>query len=145
MVCLGNICRSPLAEGILRSKTQHLDIKIDSAGTAGYHIGRPADNRSIEIAKKYDIDLQDQRARQFNQTDFKKFNIIYAMDANNYAHLIALAKDQKERNKIRMILNEINPGLCESIPDPYYGGDNGFQEVYDMLNKACDKIVTKIE
>ena len=145
MVCLGNICRSPLAEGILRSKTKNLNIKIDSAGTAGYHIGHPADSRSIEIADKHDINLRDQRARQFNQTDFKKFNIIYAMDTNNYAHLIALAKDQKERNKIRMILNEINPGLCESVPDPYYGGDNGFQEVYDMLNKACDKIVAKIE
>jgi len=145
MVCLGNICRSPLAEGILKSKTKNLNVKIDSAGTAGYHIGNPADNRSIEIADKYNINLRDQRARQFNRADFEEFNIIYAMDTNNYAHLIALAKNQKERDKIRMILNEINPGLCESVPDPYYGGKDGFEKVYDMLNKACDKIVAKIE
>ena len=145
MVCLGNICRSPLAEGILKSKTKHLNIKIDSAGTAGYHIDSPPDSRSIEIADKYNIDLRDQKARQFNRDDFEKFNIIYAMDKNNYAHLIALAKNQKEREKIRMILNEINPGLYESVPDPYYGGDNGFQKVYDMLDKACEKILAKIE
>ena len=145
MVCLGNICRSPLAEGILKSKTKHLNITIDSAGTAGYHIGSPADSRSIEIADKYNIDLRDQKARQFNRADFEKFNIIYAMDKNNYAHLISLAKNQKEREKIRMILNEINAGLYESVPDPYYGGDNGFQKVYDMLDKACEKILAKIE
>ena len=87
----------------------------------------------------------DQKARQFNRADFEKFNIIYAMDKNNYAHLISLAKNQKEREKIRMILNEINPGLYESVPDPYYGGDNGFQKVYDMLDKACEKILAKIE
>ena len=144
MVCLGNICRSPLAEGILTSKTQHLKLKVDSAGTAGYHIGSLPDSRSIEIADKYNIDLRNQRARQFSSADFEEFDIIYAMDANNYGHLIALAKNQKERGKVRMIFNEINPGLCESVPDPYYGGDNGFQKVYDMLDKACDKIVTQI-
>ncbi len=145
MVCLGNICRSPLAEGILRKKTNHLKIKIDSAGTAGYHIGSLPDIRSIEIADKYNINLRNQRARQFSRIDFNKFDIIYAMDTNNYSHLIALAKNPEERNKIRMILNEINPNLYESVPDPYYGGDNGFQEIYNMLDKACDKIVDQIE
>lgn len=105
MVCLGNICRSPLAEGILTSKTQHLKLKVDSAGTAGYHIGSLPDSRSIEIADKYNIDLRNQRARQFSSADFDEFDIIYAMDANNYGHLIALAKNQKEREKVRMILN----------------------------------------
>ena len=145
MVCLGNICRSPLAEGILTSKTKHLNIITDSSGTAGYHIGDLPDSRSIEIADKYNIDLRNQRARQFNRSDFDEFDIIYAMDTNNYGHLIALTNNQKEREKVRMILNEINPGLYESVPDPYYGGDNGFQEVYDMLDKACDKIVAQIE
>lgn len=145
MVCLGNICRSPLAEGILASKTRHLKVSVDSAGTAGYHIGNPPDSRSIKIASKYNINLRNQRARQFNRSDFEEFDIIYAMDTNNYAHLIALANNQKERRKIRMILNEINPGLHESVPDPYYGGDNGFQEVYNILEKACDKIITQIE
>tara|TARA_B100000945_G_C20373750_1_gene593464 strand:- start:721 stop:1158 length:438 start_codon:yes stop_codon:yes gene_type:complete len=145
MVCLGNICRSPLAEGILTEKTKHLKIQVDSAGTAGYHIGSPPDTRSIEIAEEHNINLRNQRARQFSRTDFDEFDIIYAMDTNNYAHLIALAKNPAERKKIRMILNEINPGLFESVPDPYYGENNGFQEVYKMLDKACDKIVSQIE
>jgi len=145
MVCLGNICRSPLAEGILKNKTRNLSITVESAGTAGYHVGNLPDKRSIEIAEKYNIDLTRQRARQFTSNDFNEFDIIYAMDTSNYSHLVALAKNQKERKKIKMILNELNPDLYESVPDPYYGGDNGFQQVYDMLEKACDKIVSQIE
>jgi protein-tyrosine phosphatase len=145
MVCLGNICRSPLAEGILAHKTKQLDVEVDSAGTAAYHIGELPDKRSIEIANKYNIDLKNQRARQFSRADFDEFAIIYAMDTNNLAHLISLAETEKERKKIKLILNEINPGAYESVPDPYYGGENGFQNVYNMLNKACDKIVQNIE
>ena len=145
MVCLGNICRSPLAEGILLSKGKHLNIEVDSAGTAAYHIGKQPDIRSIEIANKYAIDLNQQRARQFSRADFDKFDIIYAMDTNNYAHLISLASSETERNKIRMILNEINPNSYQSVPDPYYGGDNGFQDVYNMLDKTSDKIIQDIE
>ena len=145
MVCLGNICRSPLAEGILAHKTKQLDFEVDSAGTAAYHIGKLPDKRSIEIANKYNINLENQRARQFSRADFDEFDIIYAMDVNNLAHLISLAETEKERKKIRLILNEINPNVCESVPDPYYGGENGFQNVYNMLNEACDKIVQNIE
>ncbi|MAW21555.1 MAG: protein-tyrosine-phosphatase [Flavobacteriales bacterium] len=145
MVCLGNICRSPLAEGILAQKTQHLNIFVDSAGTAGYHVGNLPDPRSIEIAKKYNINLRNQRARQFSRTDFEKFDLIYAMDKSNYAHLISLAENKEERKKIRMILNEINPNAYESVPDPYYGGENGFQNVYNMLEEACKKIAKQIE
>ena len=145
MVCLGNICRSPLAEGILSSKGKHLKIEVDSAGTAAYHIGKIPDIRSIEIANKYDIDLNQQRARQFSRADFDEFDIIYAMDTNNYAHLVSLASSETERNKIRMILNQINPNAYQSVPDPYYGGENGFQDVYAMLDKACDKIIQDIE
>jgi len=145
MVCLGNICRSPLAEGILWNKGKHLNLKVDSAGTAAYHVGKQPDLRSINIAKKHYIDLSNQRARQFSRADFDKFDIIYAMDSNNYAHLISLASSETERNKIRMILNEINPNSYQSVPDPYYGGDNGFQDVYNMLDKACDKIIQDIE
>ena len=145
MVCLGNICRSPLAEGILCTKGKHLNLEVDSAGTAAYHIGKQPDIRSIEIANKYAIDLNQQRARQFSRADFDEFDIIYAMDTNNYAHLISLASSETERNKIRMILNEINPNAYQSVPDPYYGGDNGFQDVYNMLDKACDKIIQDIE
>ena len=145
MVCLGNICRSPLAEGILSSKGKHLNIEVDSAGTTAYHIGKQPDIRSIEIANKYAIDLNQQRARQFSRADFDGFDIIYAMDTNNYAHLVSLAYSETERNKIRMILNEINPNSYQSVPDPYYGGENGFQDVYNMLDKACNKIIQDIE
>ena len=145
MVCLGNICRSPLAEGILSLKGKHLNLEVDSAGTAAYHIGKQPDIRSIEIANKYTIDLNQQRARQFSRADFDKFDIIYAMDTNNYAHLISLASSKTERNKIRMILNEINPKAYQSVPDPYYGGVNGFLDTYNMLDKACDKIIQNIE
>ena len=145
MICLGNICRSPLAEGILSLKGKHLNLEVDSAGTAAYHIGKQPDIRSIKIANKYTIDLNKQRARQFSRADFDKFDIIYAMDTNNYAHLISLASTETERNKIRMILNEINPKAYQSVPDPYYGGENGFQDIYNMLDKACDKIIQNIE
>ena len=145
MVCLGNICRSPLAEGILTEKTKHLDVSVDSAGTAAYHIGEPPDKRSIEIANKYNIDLSNQRARQFREKDFEDFDIIYAMDTTNYAHLIDLSRTKEEREKIRLILNEIDSLGCNSVPDPYYGSGNGFQIVYDMLEKACNKIVSSIE
>ena len=145
MVCLGNICRSPLAEGILSLKGKHLNLEVDSAGTAAYHIGKQPDIRSIEIANKYNIDLNQQRARQFSRADFDEFDIIYAMDTNNYAHLISLASTETERNKVSMILNEINPKAYQSVPDPYYGGENGFQDIYNMLDKACDKIIQNIE
>ncbi|HIE73569.1 MAG TPA: low molecular weight phosphotyrosine protein phosphatase [Flavobacteriales bacterium] len=145
MVCLGNICRSPLAEGILKAKTNHLDVVVDSAGTAAYHVGEQPDIRSIEIANKYGIDLTSQRARQFSVNDFDKFDKIYAMDSSNYANIISLARDKKDRNKVDVILNESNPKSFQSVPDPYYGGENGFQDVYEMLEEACDIITQKLE
>ena len=145
MVCLGNICRSPLAEGILKAKTNHLDVVVDSAGTAAYHVGEKPDIRSIEIANKYGIDLTSQRARQFSVNDFDEFDKIYAMDSSNYANIISLARDEKDRNKVDVILNESNPKSFQSVPDPYYGGDNGFQNVYEMLEEACDIITQNLE
>ena len=145
MVCLGNICRSPLAEGILKAKTNQLDVVVDSAGTAAYHIGEQPDIRSIAIAKKYGIDLTDQRARQFCTNDFDDFDKIYAMDTSNYANIISLARNESDKNKVDLILNEVNPNSFQSVPDPYYGGDNGFQDVYYMLDEACNRIAEKIE
>ena len=107
MVCLGNICRSPLAEGILKSKSKN--IYVDSAGTAGYHIGKKPDSRSIEIGLKHNIDITDQRARQFNSDDFSEFDKIYVMDNDNYSKIISLAKNQEEIDKVDLILNEIYP------------------------------------
>ena len=144
MVCLGNICRSPLAEGILKNKTQNLDVFVDSAGTSSFHVGNPPDSRSIEIASKNGIDLTDQRARQFSEKDFHNFDKIYAMDTNNYSHIISLAKDQSDRNKVDVILNVLNSKSYDSVPDPYYGSGDGFQIVYDLLNSACDAIVGKL-
>ena len=144
MVCLGNICRSPLAEGILKHKTQNLDVFVDSAGTASYHVGNLPDSRSIEIANKNGIDLTDQRARQFSEKDFDDFDKIYAMDTNNYANIISLARNQSERDKVDVILNELNPKSYDSVPDPYYGIGDGFQIVYKMLDNACDAIVGKL-
>ena len=144
MVCLGNICRSPLAEGILKHKTQDLDVFVDSAGTASYHIGNLPDNRSIDIANKYGIDLTDQRARQFSEIDFDNFDKIYAMDTHNYASIISIARNQNDRDKVDLILNETDPKSFDSVPDPYYREGDGFQKVYSMLDKACDVIVNKL-
>jgi len=144
MVCLGNICRSPLAEGILQHKTKNTNIFVDSAGTASYHIGKLPDIRSIEIANKYGIDLSNQRARQFSEKDYDNFDKIYVMDTHNYASIISISRNENDRNKVELILNEINPKSCDSVPDPYYGEGDGFQKVYDMLDKACDIIVSKL-
>ena len=144
MVCLGNICRSPLAEGILKHKSKNTNIFVDSAGTASYHIGKLPDSRSIEIANKYGIDLSNQRARQFSEKDYDNFDKIYAMDTHNYASIISISRNDNDRNKVELILNEINPKSCDSVPDPYYGEGDGFQKVYDMLDKACDIIVSKL-
>ena len=144
MVCLGNICRSPLAEGILKHKTQNLDVFVDSAGTASYHVGNLPDSRSIEIANKNGIDLTEQRARQFSEKDFDNFNKIYAMDTHNYANIISLARNQSDRDKVDVILNELNPKAFESVPDPYYGEGDGFKIVFEMLDRACDNIVGKL-
>ncbi len=143
MVCLGNICRSPLAEGILKSKTKNLEV--DSAGTAGYHIDKQPDIRSIDIAKKHDINLTSQRARQFSTRDFDDFDKIYAMDNDNYSKIISLARSQKDMDKVDLILNEIYPKEYKSVPDPYYGGDEGFQNIYNLLEVSCEVIAKKYE
>tara|TARA_B100001741_G_C16554413_1_gene601614 strand:+ start:4971 stop:5417 length:447 start_codon:yes stop_codon:yes gene_type:complete len=144
MVCLGNICRSPLAEGILKQKSKEKGVVVDSAGTASYHIGKLPDSRSIEIANKYKIDISKQRARQFSEMDFDNFDKIYAMDTHNYASIISLSRNQSDREKVDLILNEINPKSFNSVPDPYYGEEDGFQKVYDMLDEACDNIMKKL-
>jgi protein-tyrosine phosphatase len=140
MVCLGNICRSPLAEGILQSKLDANFFSIDSAGTAAYHIGELPDQRSIAVAKKHGIDISNQKARKFDIKDFIEFDVIYAMDKENYQNICSLAKNKTERQKVKMILDEVNLSQNLSVPDPYYGGDDGFQNVYQLLDEACEKI-----
>ena len=142
MVCLGNICRSPLAEGVLKSKLNPDFYIVDSAGTSAYHIGELPDHRSIAIAKKNGIDISNQRARKFIPNDFNEFDLIYAMDIENYHNICSLSTNKSNLLKVKLILNEINPLKDLSVPDPYYGGDYGFENVYEMLDKACS-IITK--
>jgi protein-tyrosine phosphatase len=145
MVCLGNICRSPLAEGILKSKVDALDVFVDSAGTAAYHVGELPDSRSIEVARKYHIDLTDQRARKFTVSDFDEFDTIYAMDQSNYYNIITLARNGEDKMKVKLILNESHPQQNKEVPDPYYGGGQGFENVYAMLDEACEIIKVHLE
>ncbi|MCF6280545.1 MAG: low molecular weight phosphotyrosine protein phosphatase [Flavobacteriaceae bacterium] len=143
MVCLGNICRSPLAEGILKSKTFLKKVEVDSAGTGDYHIGGLPDKRSISIAKEYNIDITDQRARQFSVVDFDNFDIIYAMDTSNYKNILRIARNTDDKKKVRLILNEVFPDENLDVPDPYAGGKHGFATVYIMLEQACEIIANK--
>ena len=140
MVCLGNICRSPLAEGILKSKLTNSNVVVDSAGTGAWHAGNLPDKRSIKVAEKNGIDITDQRARQITKDDLQLFDVIYAMDQNNYDNIILMCQSSAEKSKVKLILNEISSTNPE-VPDPYYGGGDGFENVYQMLDLACDQIV----
>lgn len=143
MVCLGNICRSPLAEGILSHKFRRADIDgyVDSAGTAAYHEGEPPDPRSREIAAKHGIDIGAQRARKFKREDFDRFDLILTMDRSNYRDILAQARNASDKNKVKLILDLAFPGEGMQVPDPYYGGNEGFQQVFEMLDLACGKLV----
>lgn len=147
MVCLGNICRSPLAEGILQDKIakRNLPAEVDSAGTAAYHVGNPPDPRSEETASKYGIDISHQRARKFEVVDFDRFDKIYAMDYNNYSDIIYKARNAGDKQKVQMIMETVHPGKEVDVPDPYYGGDRGFENVYQMLDSSCELIADMIE
>lgn len=143
MVCLGNICRSPLAEGILKSKAFLKNVEVDSVGTGDYHVGGLPDKRSIAIAKEYNIDITDQRARQFSVADFDNFDIIYAMDNSNCENILRLARNNEDREKVKLILNEVFSDENLDVPDPYTGGKHGFAAVYVMLEQACEIIANK--
>ena len=144
MVCLGNICRSPLAEGIMEKKiNEHgLDWKVDSAGTGSWHAGEAPDSRSINVANLHGIDITHQRARQLRVHDLDNYDLIFAMDSSNYRNILKLANAPQQEAKVAMIMNMVEPERNESVPDPYYGND-GFENVYQMLDRACDKIVEK--
>ncbi|WP_424494386.1 low molecular weight protein-tyrosine-phosphatase [Salinimicrobium sp. GXAS 041] len=145
MVCLGNICRSPLAEGILKSKVDPDKVFIDSAGTSNYHVGDTPDRRSIAVAKENELDITTQKGRQFRVSDFDEFDHIYVMDMSNYHDVVSLARNEEQKAKVKMILNEIFPGENVEVPDPYHGGNDGFNKVYKMLDEACEIIANKLE
>jgi protein-tyrosine phosphatase len=144
MVCLGNICRSPLAEGILKSKIDSSKIIVDSAGTGGWHAGEQPDPRSIAVAKKHGLDITSQRARQFLASDFNSFDHIFVMDLSNQANVLAMAQMNEDQQKVQLILNEIFPGENVDVPDPYWDEEQGFEKVFQMLDKACDVIAQKL-
>jgi protein-tyrosine phosphatase len=144
MVCLGNICRSPLAEGILQSKLPKKDYIIDSAGTANYHIGAAPDKRSVLIAKKFGIDISQQKCRQITKSDFEYFDYIYVMDTSNYKNVIAIAPNEASKQKVKLILNEVDSTSDLEVPDPYYGEMEYFEHVFHLLDEACTIIASKI-
>ena len=144
MVCLGNICRSPIAEGILRHKLRsmkNVDFVTDSAGTSSLHSGEQADSRMRKTALKNGVDISDLRAREFVQADFDKFDLIFAMDRSNLMNILALARNENDKSKVKLILNESFPEENREVPDPYYGGEEGFQHVFNLLDETTDKII----
>ena len=147
MVCLGNICRSPLAEGILKHKliSRNISAQVHSAGTSDYHVGEPADPRTVDVARKHQIDISTHRARQFTPEDFERYDLIYAMDQSNYDMIIRLARNDDEAKKVELYLNLSQPGSNSEVPDPYWSGKDGFEHVYQLLDHAGEKLAQEIE
>lgn len=143
MVCLGNICRSPLAEGILKKKIDdhQLDWEVDSAGTSDWHAGELPDSRSISVARRRGIDITDQRSRQIRAEDLQAFDHIIAMDSSNYGNIINLAQEEAHKDKVSLLLNYKYPGENRAVPDPYLEG--GFDSVFDMIEEAVEAFVQK--
>lgn len=147
MVCLGNICRSAMAQGVLEQKilTNNIIAQVDSAGTSSYHIGEAPDRRAQQKALDYDIDISKQQARQFTVNDFDEFDFIFAMDESNNKDILRLARNEKDIQKVEMILNLSFPKENKNVPDPYYGGEEGFENVYQLLDNACDVFIKKLK
>ncbi len=144
MVCLGNICRSPLAEGIMKAQIElnNLDWEVDSAGTSSYHEGEKPDRRSVQVAREHGLDITNQRAQQFQAAHLDQYDLIFAMDAQNNRDILSLATTTDQKEKVKLILNMVDPGQNQGVPDPYWD-DNGFEKVYQMLDLACEKIIEK--
>ncbi len=147
MVCLGNICRSPLAEGIMRYKIKqnNLPVIVDSAGTISFHVGNSPDKRSILVAKNHGINISDLVARQFTVNDFDDYDKIFVMDSSNYSDVVSLARSKTDKEKVDLILNTTHPGKNKAVPDPYWGGEDGFEEIFRTLDDACDAIIKKLK
>lgn len=138
MVCLGNISRSPLAEGILKHKLPKDLFHIDSAGEARYHIGRPPDLRSMHVASEKEIDITHQKARKFSKDDFLKFNKIYVMDRSNIADIKQMGITPENRSKVSLLIEN------NEVPDPYYGNENSFKNVFKLINQACNLLIHQL-
>ena len=145
MVCLGNICRSPLAEGILQHKAQEAGLhwQVESAGTGSWHIGSSPHPLSQRVAEINGIDISGQRCRQFQKEDILQFDFIYVMDENNYDDVRAMSREFWNESKVDLLMNELYPGENRSVPDPYLGTEKDYHKVFDLIDKACDKIIEK--
>lgn len=145
MVCLGNICRSPLAEGILQQKADEAGLgwQIDSAGTNGYHIGEAPHRLSQRVALQRGLDISHQRARLFKAVDFAKFDKIYAMATDVIDEMKWISGDKYDDSKVSLLMNEVYPDAHRDIPDPWYGPEPGYHEVYDMIEEAANKIIDR--
>lgn len=141
MVCLGNICRSPLAHGILENKVNELGLgwEVESAGTSGWHNGEPPDSRSVAVAAENGIDISRQRSRKFVRSDFDDYDLIVAMDQSNYDNILALSPGGKANSKVKLLLDYSFPNQGRQVPDPYYEG--GFPAVYDMVAEAVNILI----
>jgi len=145
MVCLGNICRSPLAEGILQDKAfkAGLNWSVESAGTNGYHTGEPPHHLSIKVAAKNGINIQQQRSRKFVAEDFERFDKIYAMAEDVMDDMRRIAKNKFDAKKAKLLLNELFSDQNKEVPDPWYGPEKGYHEVYELIDRACETIVSR--
>ena len=145
MVCLGNICRSPLAEGILQDKAWKAGLKwsVESAGTESYHVGDAPHPLSQKVAKLNGIDICKQRARRFVAEDLERFDKIYAMSADVIDDMRRIARNKFDPAKVDLLMNELFPGQNVDVPDPWYGPEPGFHEVFKLINDACDAIIKK--
>ncbi|MCB0445572.1 MAG: low molecular weight phosphotyrosine protein phosphatase, partial [Gelidibacter sp.] len=142
---LGNICRSPLAEGILKSKVNASKVFVDSAGTGHWHVGDEPDQRSIAVGKKHNIDITNQRGRQFTVKDFEDFDLIYVMDKSNFKNVVKLARNPNDIAKVKLILEEDSTIKLTEVPDPYYGNSKDFEDVFKLLDKVCTTIAQKLK
>lgn len=145
MVCLGNICRSPIAEGVLQHKADAAGLhwQVDSAGTNGYHVDEPPHRLSQKVAKMNGVDISNQRSQKFSGSDFEKYDKIYAMAGDVIDEMKWIAGNQFDASKVELLMNELHPGKNEDIPDPWYGTEPGYHRTYDMIDKATDKIIEK--
>lgn len=130
-----------MAEGILKSKIDGLDIEVDSAGTGAYHVGDNPDHRAVVTTRKHGVNISRLVARQFTVDDFDNFDVIYAMDRSNLQNILALARNENDKQKVKLFLDELLEGTESEVPDPYFGGDHGFEHVYNLIDAATDKIV----
>lgn len=145
MVCLGNICRSPIAEGIMQHKiNEHgLDWEVDSASTNVYHTGEPPHRYSQEICKLNGIDISDQRARRFQKSDLDQYDKIYVMANDVYEDVQHILNYKDHEGKVVLFLDELEDAKGQSVPDPYYGGKDGFVHVYELIDRTCNTIIEK--